>query len=89
MISFLDLKKINLKHQTEIEVALLNTFRSGWYLLGNEVTKFEENLCNYIGTKNAIGVANGLDALRLIIKAYKELGYFDDNDEINSNVWFF
>ena len=82
MISFLDLKKINLKHQTEIEAALLNTFRSGWYLLGNEVTKFEENLCNYIGTKNAIGVANGLDALRLIIKAYKELGYFDDNDEI-------
>ena len=82
MISFLDLKKINLKHQTEIEAALLNTFRSGWYLLGNEVTKFEENLCNYIGIKNAIGVANGLDALRLIIKAYKELGYFDDNDEI-------
>ena len=82
MISFLDLKKINLKHQSEIEAALLNTFRSGWYLLGNEVTKFEENLCNYIGTKNAIGVANGLDALRLIIKAYKELGYFDDNDEI-------
>ncbi len=82
MIHFLNLKKINLKHQTEIEASLLKTFQSGWYLLGNEVLEFEKNLAEYIGTKNAIGVANGLDALRLIIKAYIELGFFEKNDEI-------
>ncbi len=82
MLQFLDLKKINLKHQTEIEEKMLQTFRSGWYLLGNEVLEFEKNLATYIGAKNAIGVANGLDALRLIIKAYIELGFFEKNDEI-------
>ncbi len=82
MIKFLDLKKINLKHQTEIESSLLKTFQSGWYLLGNNVLEFENSLSNYIGTKNAIGVANGLDALRLIIKAYIELGFFNKFDEI-------
>jgi dTDP-4-amino-4,6-dideoxygalactose transaminase len=82
MIHFLDLKKINLRHQSEIEKKMLQTFRSGWYLLGNEVLEFEKNLATYIGTKNAIGVANGLDALRLIIKAYIQLGFFEKNDEI-------
>lgn len=82
MIQFLDLKKINLKHQSEIEFSLLKTFQSGWYLLGNEVLEFEKNLAEYIGIKNAIGVANGLDALRLIIKAYLELGFFAKNDQI-------
>lgn len=82
MIPFLDLKKINLKHQSEIEEKILQTYRSGWYLLGKEVIEFEKNLITYIGTKNAIGVANGLDALRLILKAYTELGFFEKNDEI-------
>ena len=74
MIKFLDLQKINLAHQQEIEERLLNTFRSGWYLLGNEVKNFEENLSKYIGAKHAIGVANGLDALRLILRGYIEIG---------------
>ena len=82
MLQFLDLKKINLEHQLEIEQAMIETFRTGWYLLGSNVLEFEKNLALYIGTKNAIGVANGLDALRLIIGAYKELGFFENNDEI-------
>lgn len=82
MIKFLDLQKINLAHQQEIEEKLLNTFRSGWYLLGNEVKTFEENLANYIGAQYAIGVANGLDALRLILRAYIELGVMRIGDEI-------
>ncbi len=65
MIKFLDLQKINLAHQEEIETRLLQTFRSGWYLLGNEVKNFEAKLSKYIGSPHAIGVANGLDALRL------------------------
>jgi dTDP-4-amino-4,6-dideoxygalactose transaminase len=61
---------------------LLKAFRSGWYLLGEEVKNFEKNLSSYIGAKHAIGVANGLDALRLILNAYKHLGIMQDGDEI-------
>jgi len=82
MIKFLDLQKINLAYQREIEDRLLNTFRSGWYLLGNEVKNFENNLGNYIGSPHVIGVANGLDALRLIFKAYINMGIMKVDDEI-------
>ena len=82
MIKFLDLQKINLAHQEEIEEKLLQVFRSGWYLLGNEVKNFETNLATYIGAPNAIGVANGLDALRLIFRAYLELGQLKVGDEV-------
>lgn len=82
MIKFLDLQKINLLYQQEIEQKLIDVFRSGWYLLGNEVKQFENNLAHYIGTKHAIGVANGLDALRLIYRAYLELGFMQEGDEV-------
>jgi len=82
MIKFLDLQKINLAHQQEIEERLVNTFRSGWYLLGNEVGNFEKNFAKYINAEYAIGVANGLDALRLILRAYMELGLMSKGDEI-------
>lgn len=82
MIKFLDLQKINLLHQEEIEQRLLKVFRSGWYLLGEETKHFEKNLASYIGAKHAIGVANGLDALRLILKAYQELGIMQEGDEV-------
>lgn len=82
MIKFLDLQKINLAYQEEIEQRMLATFRSGWYLLGNEVKNFEDNFSRYIGTENSIGVANGLDALRLIFRAYIELGVMQKGDEV-------
>lgn len=82
MIKFLDLQKINLQYQQEIEREIIQVFRSGWYLLGEEVNKFENNLAQYIGVNKAIGVANGLDALRLILRAYKELGAIKEGDEI-------
>ena len=82
MIKFLDLQKINLQYQQEIEAKLLETFRSGWYLLGDQVKSFEQNLAQYIGSPNAIGVANGLDALRLIFKGYLELGQLKVGDEV-------
>lgn len=82
MIKFLDLQKINFAYQSEIEERLLATFRSGWYLLGKEVNNFEANLNSYIGSKNAIGVANGLDALRLIFRGYLEMGIMKKGDEI-------
>ncbi|MGE8535968.1 MULTISPECIES: DegT/DnrJ/EryC1/StrS family aminotransferase [unclassified Chryseobacterium] len=82
MIKFLDLQKVNLKYQQEIENKLLEVFRSGWYLLGNEIKNFETNLAGYIGSEYAIGVANGLDALRLIFRAYIEQGYMKPGDEV-------
>ena len=82
MIKFLDLQKINLLYQQEIEKKLVDVFRSGWYLMGGEVKNFENNLANYIGAKHSIGVANGLDALRLIFRAYIELGILKVGDEV-------
>ncbi|MBP1166173.1 MAG: DegT/DnrJ/EryC1/StrS family aminotransferase [Chryseobacterium culicis] len=82
MIKFLDLQKINLQYQNEIEAKLLEVFRSGWYLMGSQLSNFEKNLSDYIGAKHSIGVANGLDALRLILRAYIELGVMNIGDEI-------
>lgn len=82
MIKFLDLQKINMLHQEELEARMLETFRSGWYLLGDQVRSFENNLSDYIGCRYAIGVANGLDALRLIFRAYIELGVMSVGDEV-------
>ncbi|WNI35647.1 DegT/DnrJ/EryC1/StrS family aminotransferase [Chryseobacterium sp. SG20098] len=82
MIKFLDLQKVNLQYQNEIEAKLLEVFRSGWYLMGNQLSNFEKNLSEYIGTKHTIGVANGLDALRLILRGYIELGVMNIGDEI-------
>ena len=82
MIQFLNLQKITNMYSQAIHVAVSRVIDSGWYLLGNENKKFEENYANYIGAKHCIGVANGLDALRLILKGYKELGYLKEGDEI-------
>ena len=82
MIKFLDLQKINAQYSAELKQVASEVIDSGWYLLGSRVSKFENELADYIGSKNAIGVANGLDALRLIIRAYKELGVFAEGDEI-------
>ncbi|MFH0734092.1 MAG: DegT/DnrJ/EryC1/StrS family aminotransferase [bacterium] len=81
-INFLDLKQINKVYQSEIEDKLINVFRSGWYIKGNAVNKFEEEYSSFIGTKHCIGVANGLDALRLILRAYIEMGVMNEGDEI-------
>jgi dTDP-4-amino-4,6-dideoxygalactose transaminase len=82
MIKFLDLKKINSNYNSEFIKSLSEVLDSGWYLLGNNVKQFEKNISEYIGAKNTIGVANGLDALRLILKAYIELGVMKEGDEI-------
>jgi dTDP-4-amino-4,6-dideoxygalactose transaminase len=82
MIKFLDLYKINQNYRDELLTAFTRVLDSGWYIMGLEVEKFENNFLKYCGTKHAIGVANGLDALTLIIRGYKELGVFKDGDEI-------
>ncbi|MGL1902332.1 MAG: DegT/DnrJ/EryC1/StrS family aminotransferase [Fibrobacterales bacterium] len=81
-VDFLSLKKINDQYSVEIKEAINTVVDSGWYLLGNKVKEFEKNFARYCGAKHCIGVANGLDALILIIRAYKELGEFSEGDEI-------
>lgn len=82
MIKFLDLQAINAQYASELKRAAEDVIDSGWYLLGKHINEFEKNLSEYIGTSNSIAVANGLDALKIIIRAYKELGVFDEGDEI-------
>lgn len=82
MIKFLDLYKINQQYRKELDGSIKRVLNSGYYLFGEELKNFENNFSKYIGTKYCVGTANGLDALRLIIRAYKELGSFKDNDEI-------
>ena len=81
-IPFLSLKSITEKYSDEIHAAVQRVVDSGWYLQGKENETFESNYAKYIGSKYCIGVANGLDALIWIVKAYKELGFFNDGDEI-------
>ena len=82
MIKFLDLQKINAQYEAELKQAAADVIDSGWFLMGERVTSFENKLANYIGAKHAIGVANGLDALRLILKAYIDLGVMNQGDEV-------
>ncbi len=82
MINFLDLPKINNQYQAEFDEVLKKVFSKGWYILGEEVTNFENNFAKYCNVKHAIGVANGLDALILILRAYMELGIINTGDEI-------
>lgn len=82
MIKFLDLKAINDSFEPELSSAIRRVLDSGWYLQGNEVKSLEHEYANYIGTKHCISVANGLDALRLILRANIELGALAEGDEI-------
>jgi dTDP-4-amino-4,6-dideoxygalactose transaminase len=82
MISFLDLKKINEPYETAFQEKLKSVLEDGWYILGKEVTAFENNFANYCGVKHCIGVGNGLDALILIFKGYIELGKLKKGDEV-------
>lgn len=68
-IPFLDLKLINRPYEKEINTALKNAVASGWFVLGEEVKKFEKSFAEFCGVKHCVGVANGLDALVLLLKA--------------------
>jgi len=82
MVPFLNLQKITEKYKSEINFAVQEVIDSGWYLQGKANQAFETNYAKYIGVKHAIGVANGLDALRLILRAYIELGVMQPGDEV-------
>ena len=78
----LDLKSINSQYRDKLMEAAIRVIDSGWYIQGNEVKAFEQEFAEYCGTKHCIGVANGLDALILVFRAWKELGKLKDGDEV-------
>jgi len=82
MIKFLDLQKINAQYEAELKEAAIRVIDSGWYLMGNELDAFERNYAAFCGVNYALGVDNGLDALRLIFNAYIELGVMKAGDEV-------
>ena len=82
MIEYLSLKRITAMHEDEINKAISDVVASGWYLNGTAVQRFEEHYRTYIGTQHCVSCGNGLDALHLILRAYKELEQLHDGDEI-------
>lgn len=81
-VPFLSLQDVTKKNFDELTTAVNRVVESGWYLQGNENKKFEEDYANFIGTKYCVGVANGLDALIWIFRAYIELGVMKAGDEV-------
>ena len=88
MIEFLNLKAANREYRQELIEAAARVIDSGWYIQGTELKAFESEFAAYCGTKHCIGVANGLDALILTLRAWKELGNLKDGDEamVTSNT---
>lgn len=82
MIPFLDLQAINQIGREELIKACARVIDSGWYIGGNELARFEGAFADYCGSKHCIGVANGLDALILTLRAWKELGKLKEGDEV-------
>lgn len=81
-VPFLDLKSVNAQYREELVTAAARVIDSGWYIQGGELSAFEEEFSAYCGSAYTIGVANGLDALTLTLRAWKELGRLQDGDEI-------
>lgn len=81
-ITYLPLKELNARHATEMKEAMAEVVDSGWYLRGEQTRRFEQEYAQYIGTRYCVGCGNGLDALTLIFRAYKELGILHEGDEV-------
>ncbi|AZU18254.1 aminotransferase [Xanthomonas citri pv. fuscans] len=81
-VPFLDLRAVNARYADELKTAAARVIDAGWYVLGQELAAFEEEFASYCGTTHAVGVGNGLDALGLILRGYRELGVLREGDEI-------
>lgn len=81
-VPFLDLQAVNGRFEPELEEALRNVVRAGWYIRGRECELFEQEFASYCGTTHCVGVGNGLDAIRLIFEAYKTMGLMQAGDEV-------
>jgi dTDP-4-amino-4,6-dideoxygalactose transaminase len=81
-IPFLDLKAINARHAAELKAAAARVIDSGWYVLGEEVKAFEEEFAAWVGSPHCVGTSDGLSALILALRGWKELGLLKDGDAV-------
>lgn len=81
-VSFLNLGIVNAPYQNELEIAFLRVLNKGWFITGSELEAFEQEFSQYCNVKHCLGVANGLDALILIMEGYKLLGKLKEGDEV-------
>ena len=81
-IRYFDLARINDSFRPEIDEAVNNVITSGWYLNGDETKKFEKDFAEFTGCTHCIGTGNGLDALTIVLKAWKKIYKWNDNDEV-------
>lgn len=82
MIAYYDLKEIISRYEPQLSEAISQVVHSGQYLNGSRLNAFEEEFAAYIGTRYCIGVANGFDALTLILQSLKILNDWEDNSEV-------
>ena len=82
MIPFYDLPSLNKRYLDDFLLSVKRVVGSGIHMIGDETLNFEEQFANYCGTQHCIGVANGLDALTLVLRAYKELKILKNGDEV-------
>ena len=81
-VPFLDLKAINARHATELKAAAARVIDSGWYILGEEVKAFESEFAAWVGSPHCVGTSDGLSALILALRGWKELGLLKDGDAV-------
>lgn len=81
-VDFLDLKVVNQRFEKKFQQAYVEFIANGYYIMGEPLIEFEKAFADYCGTTHAIGVANGLDALRLILEGYKSLGQLKIGDAV-------
>jgi dTDP-4-amino-4,6-dideoxygalactose transaminase len=81
-IPFLDLKAINARHAAELKAAAARVIDSGWYVLGEEVKAFEAEFAAWVGSPHCVGTSDGLSALILALRGWKELGLLKDGDAV-------
>lgn len=81
-IKYADLQALTARYADEIHEAVNRVVDSGWYLRGKETAAFEHDFAQYIGTRHCIGCGNGLDALTLMLRAYREMGVMEQGDEV-------
>lgn len=82
MIRYCDLKDINCAYEPQLSQAVAESAKSGWYIRGEQVARFEKAFAEYCGCRYCIGTGNGLDALRVILCAYREMGIMEPGDEV-------
>ena len=81
-IPFLDLQAINARHADELKAAAARVIDRGWYVLGDEVKAFEAEFANWVGSPHCVGTSDGLSALILALRGWKELGLLKDGDAV-------